>query len=145
MNLSAVNCQQPTSLRFKRWSRKRYAAFISVQRAVTIGQLSANVSERFQTKQTSLHSDANLSENSCRGKEDSIGNQNELVAEEIFSLPLVIVNCLLSTEMQLSNAASDSCNKQDIFFCIFQYTEGTGTTPDAFRFFMPIIKQVYDN
>ncbi|MFQ6929221.1 MAG: hypothetical protein ACLRS8_17580 [Parabacteroides merdae] len=41
---------KPVALRFRRWSRKRYAAFISIQHAVTIGQLSANVSERFQAK-----------------------------------------------------------------------------------------------
>ena len=46
---------KPVALRFRRWSRKRYAAFVSIQRAVTIGQLSANVSERFQTKNGSVH------------------------------------------------------------------------------------------
>lgn len=45
----------PIALRFKRWSRKAYAAFISIRQAVTIGQLAANVSERFQTKQGSTH------------------------------------------------------------------------------------------
>lgn len=45
----------PIVLRFKRWSRKAYAAFISIRQAVTIGQLAANVSERFQTKQESTH------------------------------------------------------------------------------------------
>ncbi len=43
------------AIRFKRWSRKGYAAFISVQRAVTIGQLRANVSERFQIKNGTVH------------------------------------------------------------------------------------------
>ena len=46
---------KPIALRFRRWSRKRYAAFISIQHAVTIGQLSANVSERFQAKNGSVH------------------------------------------------------------------------------------------
>lgn len=46
---------QPVALRFRRWSRKGYAAFISVQRAVTIGQLSARISERFQVKNGSIH------------------------------------------------------------------------------------------
>lgn len=45
----------PSTLRFRRWSRKGYAAFISLQRAVTIGQLSTSVSERFQTKNLALH------------------------------------------------------------------------------------------
>lgn len=43
------------ALRFRKWSRKGYAAFISIQRAVTIGQLSANVSERIQAKNGSIH------------------------------------------------------------------------------------------
>lgn len=43
-------------LRFKRWSRRGYAAFISLKQTVTIGHLSANVTERFQTKNSSIHS-----------------------------------------------------------------------------------------
>lgn len=41
--------------RFRRWCRKGYAAFASLSRAVTIGCLAAHVSERFQTKYTTLH------------------------------------------------------------------------------------------
>lgn len=44
------------ALRFKRWSRRGYAAFISLKQTVTMGHLSANVSERFQTKNSSIHS-----------------------------------------------------------------------------------------
>lgn len=47
---------KPSSFRFRRWSRKGYAAFFSLKRAVTIGQLSSNVSERFQVKNGSNHS-----------------------------------------------------------------------------------------
>ncbi len=43
------------ALRFRRWSRKAYAAFISIQRAVTIGQLSFSVADRFEKKNQSLH------------------------------------------------------------------------------------------
>lgn len=46
---------KPLAIRFRRWSRKKYAAFISVKNAVTIGTLSANVSERFQAKNGSVH------------------------------------------------------------------------------------------
>lgn len=42
-------------LRFKRWSRKAYAAFVSIQHHVTIGQLSAHIADRFQAKHQSLH------------------------------------------------------------------------------------------
>lgn len=41
--------------RFRRWCRKGYAAFASLRRAVTIGRLAAHVSERFQTKNNTLH------------------------------------------------------------------------------------------
>lgn len=44
------------ALRFKRWSRRGYAAFISLKQTVTIGHLSANVAERFQAKNSSIHS-----------------------------------------------------------------------------------------
>ncbi len=62
------------TLRFRRWSRKGYAAFVSIQYAVTIGQLSVHVSERFQEKNSSNHatvliSDKNGKEN-CEGEED---------------------------------------------------------------------------
>lgn len=53
---------RPTALRFRRWSRRAYAAFVSVQHTVTIGRLSANVANRFQTKNRSLHSSASLKE-----------------------------------------------------------------------------------
>ena len=34
------------SLRFRRWSRKRYAAFVSLHHTVTMGCLSANVADK---------------------------------------------------------------------------------------------------
>lgn len=37
-------------LRFRRWSRKRYAAFVSVTSCVSIGQLSNNVADRLRKK-----------------------------------------------------------------------------------------------
>lgn len=37
-------------LRFRRWSRKRYAAFVSVTNCVSIGQLSNNVADRLRKK-----------------------------------------------------------------------------------------------
>lgn len=115
MNLSTVSNQLPTNgtFRFRRWSRKGYAVFFSLGRAVTIGQLSASVSDRFLAKNTSQHSVADLFENGCQGKDDSISIQNEWVAEEITGLPQAIVNCLLSTEMLLANAALTVCNKQN--------------------------------
>ena len=62
------------TLRFRRWSRKGYAAFVSIQYAVTIGQLSVHVSERFQEKNSSNHATVLISDKngkeSCEGEED---------------------------------------------------------------------------
>lgn len=55
------NRVEPKALRFRRWSRKAYAAFVSVSRTVTIGQLSTSVADRLQKKHLSLHSGADLS------------------------------------------------------------------------------------
>lgn len=69
---------KPAVLRFRRWSRKKYAAFISLKRTVTIGCLSANVSERFQAKNVSGHTSVLSSENvECKeyDEEETIVNR----------------------------------------------------------------------
>lgn len=40
-------------LRFRRWSRRRYAAFVSVTHCVSIGQLANNVADRLRKKSDS--------------------------------------------------------------------------------------------
>lgn len=54
MKQQVITRRQP-ALRFRQWSRKGYAAFISLQREVTIGHLSSQVSDRFQMKNQALH------------------------------------------------------------------------------------------
>ena len=44
-----------TNLRFRRWSRAKYAAFVSVHRQVTMGQLASSLADRFYAKQALLH------------------------------------------------------------------------------------------
>lgn len=72
----AVKQAQP-SLRFRRWSRKGYAAFISLQRAVTIGQLSTNVSERFQIKNQSLHTSVLPGKSKAAPEGEAAGEEKE--------------------------------------------------------------------
>lgn len=74
-----------TALRFKRWSRKKYAAFISVQRTVTIGQLSSNVSERFQTKNGSIHSVLSADQTVKEKKEDVNELSRERTCAEVLT------------------------------------------------------------
>lgn len=49
-----------STLRFRRWSRKGYAAFISRKHTVTIGCLAAVVADRFYQKGLSLHRGVSL-------------------------------------------------------------------------------------
>lgn len=95
----------PIVLRFKRWSRKAYAAFISIQRAVTIGQLTANVSERFQTKLESMHRTALfINEGMQEDEEDTdSGSLNE-------SLPFFasLWQLLTATPMQIAKQPAAS-------------------------------------
>lgn len=97
-----------TALRFKRWSRKKYAAFISIQRAVTIGQLSSNVSERFQTKNGSIHSSVLFTDQTVKeDKEDA----SELFPERTFAvLPWLsqVLFLLFSVQTVKQTSSADS-------------------------------------
>ena len=59
--LTTLSLNRPVRsvLRFRRWSRKGYAALISLQHTVTIGQLAIALADRFQQKQLSLHTGLN--------------------------------------------------------------------------------------
>lgn len=76
MKQQVITRRQP-ALRFRQWSRKGYAAFISLQRVVTIGHLSSHVSERFQMKNQALHN-YSLSGSSATGSDNepcAVGNE----------------------------------------------------------------------
>ncbi|WP_455639541.1 hypothetical protein [Parabacteroides sp.] len=83
-----------TTFRFKRWSRKGYAAFFSLGRAVTIGQLSSNVAERFQVKNGSNHSSVLVGE---QGYAEEEGKVSGLAEERSVTdtLPLILPEFLL--------------------------------------------------
>ena len=88
------------ALRFRRWSRKAYAAFISVQRAVTIGQLSFSVADRFEKKNQSLHTGIGtftdgFSEEDDEERENTEENKRSLaVSHGLFTalLPVLVSN-----------------------------------------------------
>ena len=44
-------CSQKVMLRFRRWSRKEYAAFVSLHRHVTIGQVGRGIADASLGKQ----------------------------------------------------------------------------------------------
>ena len=63
---------QRTNLRFRRWSRAKYAAFVSIHRQVTMGQLVSSLADRFYAKQALLHggmmSSPDFGGNTLRGR-----------------------------------------------------------------------------
>lgn len=46
-----TSCSQKIMLRFRRWSRKEYAAFVSLHRHVTIGQVGRGIADASLGKQ----------------------------------------------------------------------------------------------
>lgn len=46
-----TSCSQKVMLRFRRWSRKEYAAFVSLHRHVTIGQVGRGIADASLGKQ----------------------------------------------------------------------------------------------
>lgn len=109
-----------TALRFKRWSRKKYAAFISIQRAVTIGQLSSNVSERFQTKNGSIHSSVLFADQTVKEEKEDTGEPSQ---EQTFAEVLTV---------KQTSSADSSADINNLYFLkrkVSAYTE-------TFRFFI---------
>lgn len=101
MKKQHISC--PLTLRFKRWSRKGYAAFISIQRTVTIGHLSAHVSERFQTKNESVHTSVISEECNAdyeAGGKPDLFKENELQETGIDQLLIALLS--IQTEKQFA-------------------------------------------
>ena len=82
------------ALRFRRWSRKAYAAFISVQRAVTIGQLSFSVADRFEKKNQSLHTGIGTFTDGFFEEDDEENKRSLAVSHGLFTalLPVLVSN-----------------------------------------------------
>lgn len=79
-------------LRFRRWSRKRYAAFVSLHNTVTMGCLAANVADRLQGKQSSLHSSERISSSPYKLMENL---PDDMVADNDISLAINICEAVM--------------------------------------------------
>ena len=69
---------RPSSLRFRRWSRKAYAAFASIGRHVTIGCVSKSIADKSLTKQASAKAVIPYSKDGRepkRGEDCPVGNR----------------------------------------------------------------------
>lgn len=121
------------SFRFRRWSRKGYAAFFSLSRSVTIGQLSSNVSERFQIKNGTVHSSVLFTDQS--NPEDKERNaeflQGESFAETLSRLSLVLLWLFtIQTTKQTVAAASSA------YTYIYILKRKVSVYTETFRFFI---------
>lgn len=123
----------PAALRFRRWSRQGYAAFISIQRAVTIGQLSASVSERLQEKHDSIHTAvpafAKADEEDADGKENKRRADHPTALLPLLFLPAplparpVATYAYTLTNIHIPESAEGPSYKLKAFrdFCLYKY------------------------
>lgn len=112
---------RPVALRFRRWSRKAYATFISIQRAVTIGQLTANVSERFQTKNGFVHASVLSTE---RSADPDGGEENDRMEENAFFLSGDALLRLLSALLPVRVARQSAAPAYTLIYSISARAEG---------------------
>lgn len=85
MNNNPTN--KTTNIRFRRWSRAGFAAFVSLKREVTIGVLSSNVCEKSTAKQALLLIPYNNPSDASEEEEnESHQTKSALLQEELFSV-----------------------------------------------------------
>lgn len=131
------------TFRFRRWSRKGYAAFFSLHRAVTIGQLSSNVAERFQTKNGSNHSSVLIAgqNHSEETDKDTDVSEERPCAEAISWLSLLLLVLLfpLQTVKQTSVAGLSR-----VHYIIYILKREVSVYAETSRFFISLKTQQYD-
>ena len=115
------------SLRFRRWSRKGYAAFLSRLHCVTIGTLAAPVSERLYAKQVSLSPVAVAA--MAAYAEDL---PDDLPEEEADSVKLTLSHLNLINFFFIF--ASDICADEDLNFKLLIF-DGTPSVTEVVPFF----------
>lgn len=129
------------SFRFRRWSRKGYAAFFSLHRAVTIGQLSSNVAERFQVKNGSNHSTVLIAGQSHQEETekgtDLLSEQPCTEATSWFSLLLLLLFSL-QTVKQTSEAGLSR-----IHYIIYILKRKVSACTETSRFFISLKIEQY--
>ncbi|MCC8142784.1 MAG: hypothetical protein LUD02_09040 [Tannerellaceae bacterium] len=82
------------TFRFRRWSRKGYAAFISIHRSVSIGQLACHLAERFYAKSTATQTGLTLRYPAGEADEEEKASLLPVV-NSVSSLLLLILSTLL--------------------------------------------------
>lgn len=124
------------SFRFKRWSRKGYAAFFSLHRAVTIGQLSSNVAERFQVKNGTNHSSvliAGRSQSEEADPETELSGERPCAEAISWLSQLLLLLFSLQTVKQISVAGLSR-----VHYIIYILKREVSVHAETFRFFISL-------
>lgn len=124
---------RPVVLRFKRWSRKGYAAFVSMHHVVTIGQLSAHVSERFQVKNGAVHASVITFDKAEEGRPEEKEEKSRPGSPGGSGLALFLCQPFLCPVRTANLPAA--AHAQIIKIYLFVIAEGPGPQPGFFRDF----------
>ena len=108
------------SLRFRRWSRKAYATFISIGRCVSIGCLRKNVADSSLSKQKKVSSILSVYVNNGSSSSILYGNDDgELYKfNDDISAFYLLFNQLFQIRNVISAASSFSVKKESYFIFI---------------------------
>lgn len=107
------------AFRFRRWSRKTYAAFISVGRFFTIGCLNKSVIERALLKQARLFLYAGYKRNEKEIPEEDTGKEEETF--EVSWYPFWYISCL-EAQSNENGRGKRLINNLDISNCGTQFS-----------------------
>lgn len=102
MNKQTSNATK--TLRFRRWSRARYAVFASLSYAVTIGVLNSTISEKSLRKSAISHRTGSCSTFDLFGEDEIF--ESSLTPLSLDELPLVNAQLNFTINQTLDNAAA---------------------------------------
>ena len=97
-------CSQKVMLRFRRWSRKEYAAFVSLHRHVTIGQVGRGIADASLGKQKTAVCEGKKTEGTSWtgfSEEDTLfGSGGPRLGGSLFEIDRTGLWCLLVSQRE---------------------------------------------
>lgn len=99
-----TSCSQKVMLRFRRWSRKEYAAFVSLHRHVTIGQVGRGIADVSLGKQKTAVCEGKKTEGTSWtgfSEEDTLfGSGGPRLGGSLFEIDRTGLWCLLVSQRE---------------------------------------------
>ncbi|MGL5731819.1 MAG: hypothetical protein ACRCX5_11955 [Bacteroidales bacterium] len=106
------------SIRFRRWSRKRYAAFCSLGKIISIGHLRCGIAEQSLIKQCQF----DLVRNTCLNSETDTTDKESDLSAELSTPPLwleLIYSKAIGNEQIFQSSPDMSC----LYISFYSYTK----------------------